>query len=95
MASGEQICWTCGNWKRHCVCGTAVPTNFGPFMPVTVSFSPPQLTEAEVAEVRLLLEAIREKAKADPEWFERTFGTPERFDAETKASDKIDRAARE
>lgn len=90
MASGDQLCWTCGNWKRHCVCGTAAPQKVSPWLPVTVSFNPPQLTEMEVAEVRLLLEAIRKKEEVMPGWFALTFGTPKRFDAEAKASHEMD-----
>lgn len=96
MASGYQMCPNCGQWQVYCRCGLAanrqtaspwVPLSIGPAV-VSLSYQP-ALTVEELAEIRSLLEVVRRKSADDPEWFSRTFGTPERFDAEAKASDEL------
>ncbi len=97
MASGDRMCPNCGQWQAWCRCGTAanrqtnspwVPLSIGPAM-YSLSYQP-ALTVDELAEIRSLLEVVRRKGAEDPDWFSRTFGTPERFDLETKSSMELD-----
>lgn len=88
MATGDRICPYCNQWAQFCMCNAGTARD-RPWMLFTGSSDSPQLTSLELAEVRGLLSRIRERERTEPGWIDRTFGTPDRFDAETRASHEL------